>query len=384
VSGVLVLAVLKLTLRLELGPAYDSNANRAEIIQGATNNDVPTGSFLLQSTVRPSLVWRRGINTLRLTGVLGGKLFFNKDVWDQNVIVGELGFEDRVRVQEHVDLGLAVDYYDSTQQSLQQASFSGTCVETYGDPNFCDRHRDFRSGSAVARIGYLDDIGQVAILGGYRGFQWKPDPAFNFNAGQVSFLAGVRLYAGAEQEHEIDLTASYHLERRLFASPIDVNNCVGMPMPSCVGNGFDARADWFHEGTAELTWVRWVLLSASYTLQYNDSNSFGWSVIRHVVTAKLGARLFWQLYLTVKGQLLIDRYLDPLILLSSTTQAPTFLNIEDENRNALIVDLERPIGRTGVAVEARYSVATNDFSNNPVSYLRHVVYLGISYRVGSK
>jgi hypothetical protein len=383
---VLVLAVLKLTLRLELGPEYDSNANRAEIVQGVpVNGDAPTDSFLLRTTIRPSLAWRRGANTLRLTGVLGGKVFFNPNVWDQNVIVGELGVEDRVRLNDHFDLGLAADYYDSTQQSLQQQAFSGTCDETYGSSNFCDRHRDFRSGSATGRVGYQDDIGQVVISGGYHGFQWKPDHAFDFNAGQASVLAGVRLYAGAEQEHEIDLTASYHFERRFFASPVDVNNCVGMPMPSCVGSGSDLRSDWFHEGIFELTWVRWVLLSASYSIVYDDSNSFGWSVIRHIVTAKLGARLFWQLYLTVKGQLLIDRYLDPLILVSSVTSGPTFLNIEDENRNAVIVDLERPIGRTGLAVEARYSVATNALASNIASsYLRQVVYLGISYRVGSK
>jgi hypothetical protein len=376
VSGVLVLAVLKLTLRLELGPEYDSNANRAEIVQGAQNNDVPTGSFLLRTTVRAGLTWRSGRNVLRLQGLAGGKVFFNPEVWDQNMIVGQLVAEDRFRVNDKVDLGLAGEYYDAAQQST-----APPCAVVS-----CDRHRDFRSGSAVARLGFYDDPGEFAITGGYRGFQWKPDHAFDFDAGQLTALAGVRIYAGPpEREHEIDLSASYHMERRLYAGVFDVNDCPpGMPLSaSCIVPGGGQRADWFHEGDLELTWLRWVLLSASYSIQLNSSNSFGQSLVRHLITAKLGARLFWQLYLTVKGQLLVTRYLDP-VLLDRQVNTQTFVSIEDENRNAVVVDLERPIGRTGVAIEARYSFYTNELTTVPVSFLRHVVYLGISYRVGTK
>jgi len=376
VSGVLVLAVLKLTLRLELGPEYDSNANRAEIVQGAANNDTPTGSFLLRSTARAGLAWRGGANTLRLQGVLGGKVFFNSDVWDQNVIVGQVIVDDRVRVRDWLDLGFAGDYYDAAQQST-----APPCAVVS-----CDRHRDFRSGSAVARIGIVDEPGELALTGGYRGFQWKPDPSFDFQAGQLTALAGVRLQAGGpEREHEIDLSASYHLERRFYAGVVDVNACPpGMPLQAaCIVPGNAQRRDWFHEGMIELTWLRWVLLSASYSVQLNASDSFGQSLVRHLITAKLGARLFWQLYLTLKGQLLITRYLDP-VLLDRQVNTQTFVSIEDENRNAFIADLERPIGRTGLAVEARYSIYTNELTAVPVSFLRQVVYVGISYRVGSK
>jgi hypothetical protein len=375
---VLVLAVLKLTLRLELGPEYDSNANRAEIVQGQTTNDVPTGSFLLRSTARGALMWHTGVNTLRAQALLGGKVFFNSDVWDQNVIVAQAVVDDRVRLTNWLELGPVAEYYDATQQ---------TTANTICDV-ICDRHRDFRSGSLVARMAFFDDPGELAIMGGYRGFQWKPDQRFDFQAGQMTAVVGLRLRAGPpESEHEIDLSAAYHLERRFFTSPVDVNDCPpGMPLsPSCIVSGADGRADWFHEGTLELGWLRWVLLSAAYTLQYNQSNSFGWSLLRHVITFKLGTRLFWELYLTIKGQLMVARYLDPQLLGSAaqvTTQ--TFVTIEDENRNAIIVDLERPIGRTGVSVEARYSFYTNELTALPVSFLRQVVYLGISYRVGTR
>jgi hypothetical protein len=373
---VLLLAALKLTLRLELGPEYDSNANRAEIVQGAVVNDVPTGSFLVRTTVRPQLAWRSGRNTLRVGGLLGGKVFFNPDVQDQNTIVGDVAVEDRVRVADWLDVGAAIDYYDAAQQAV-----AAPC-----EVRSCDRHRDFRSGSALARISLFDDPGELTLSGGYRGLQWKPDPQFDFQGGQLNVLAAVRLYHGPpEREHEIDLAASYHLERRLYASPIEVNQCPpGTTLTdTCIAYGADARTDWYHDAGVELTWVRAVLLSIAYAVQINQSNSFGQSLVRHVFTAKLAAQLPWQLYLTLKGQLLVSRYPDP-ILLDRQVSTQTFASIDDERRNAAIVDLERPIGRTGLAVEVRYSFYTNELGASPASFQRHVAYLGVTYKVASK
>ena len=126
-----------------------------------------------------------------------------------------------------------------------------------------------------------------------------------------------------------------------------------------------------------------MLVSAAYGLQLNQSNSFGQSLLRHLFTLKLAARLPWQLYLTLKGQLLLTKYLDPM-LLDQQVNSQTFISIEDENRNAFIVDLDRPIGETGLAVDARYSLYTNELSASPVSFLRQVVYLGITYRVKTR
>jgi hypothetical protein len=373
-TGVLVLAVLKLTLRLELGPEYDSNANRAEVVQGGTVVEQPTGSFLLRSTARGGLAWRKGRNLLRASGLVGGKLFFNPEVQDQNMIIGQVSVEDRLRPRPWLELGIAGDYYDVEQQSLTHCTVS------------CDRHRDFRSGSASARLGFFDGPGELSFTGGYRGFVWKPNGAFDFHAGQGTVLALLRLHAGpSEREHEIDLSAGYHLERRIYAGPIEINVCPpNMPLTElCLVNGGATRADWFHEGTTELTWIRSLLLSVAYAVQLNRSNSFGWSWVRHVLTAKLATRLPWQLYLTIKAQLVVSHYLDPQ-LLDRNVNNQTPILFEDENRNAFLVDLERPIGRSGVAVEARFSVYTNELGSPPASFLRYVAYLGITYRLASR
>jgi hypothetical protein len=374
-ARLLLFAALKLSLRLELGAEYDSNANRAEVVQGAPPPfvDVPTGSFLLRSTARGALAWRAGKNVLSLTGLLGGKVFFKPAVQDQNMLVGQLGLDDRVRAARWLELGLSGDYYDVGQE----------CTATPCDAGL-DRHRDFRSGSTLARITFLDDPGLLSLLGGYRGFQWKPDSRYDFQAGQATVLTSIRLTAGPpDHEHEIDLSASYHLERRFYDALTEVNTCgAGMPLdPStCINPGSDFRRDWFHEAGLQLTWVGPLLVSAGYGVQLNDSNSFDQSLLRHLVSLKLASRLFWQLYLTIKGQLLVTRYRDPIVFYR-VVNSQTLVSIEDENRNEILVDLERPIGTTGLAVEARYSFYTNELGGTPVSFRRHVGYLGLSYRL---
>ena len=158
----------------------------------------------------------------------------------------------------------------------------------------------------------------------------------------------------------------------------------GQPIQDrCLIAGTAQRADWFHEGGIELTYVGPLLVGVGYGLQLNLSNSFGQSLIRHVVTLKLAYRFPWQLYATLKAQLYASVYLDP-VLLDRAFNTQQFITIEDENRNNVIVDLERPIGDTGLAVNARYSVFTNEITPSPVSFLRQVVYLGLTYRVGAR
>ena len=60
------------------------------------------------------------------------------------------------------------------------------------------------------------------------------------------------------------------------------------------------------------------------------------------------------------------------------------VSIEDENRNAVIVDLERPFPKYGLGVSARYSVFTNELSRSPARFLRQTIFVGLSYKIGSR
>jgi hypothetical protein len=377
------LAVVRFGLTLSLGPEYDSNANRAESVADAQSSpDTPTGSFLLrtQGTLRMSA--RTESNVLRLYATAAGKIFFNPAVFDQDTFVLSLGGEDRARVTRFLHLGIAADYYDAWQLP----------VSPY-------RARDFRSGSTVGRIYFVDALGEVALSGGYRGFQYKPDPYFDFQAGQVSAYAVARRVFGANQDHELDIAANYHMERRWYGGVVELfadpppDPAGPMPPPPCAYGqpiaqrcliaGTDQRRDWWHEGGIELTYVGRILVGVGYGAQLNLSNSFGQSLLRHIVTLKVSYRFPWSLYATLKAQLYTSVYLDP-VLLDQRVSTLTFVTIEDENRNNVIIDLERPIGDTGLAVNARYSIFTNEISPSPVSFLRQVVYLGLTYRVGAR
>jgi hypothetical protein len=373
VHAVWAIAVLRLALRLELGPEYDTNANRAETVEGAKNVDQPTGSALVRTTARMQLQWSKGASLLRVGGGLGGKIFFNPDVADQNTFVGQLGIDERVTVARFADIGFTLDYYDASQLDVPPPCATQGCV----------RHRDFRSGAATARVTFVDAPGDLTVTGGYRGFQYKPDANFDFQAAQAGVAVAARLTTGAERQHEIGFAAAYHLERRWYAGPTEHNTCApGAPIDStCLLVGPDTRDDWFHEAAFEVSYLGPVLFSTGYALQLNRSSSFGFSLLRHIVTLKLGARLFWQIYGTLKAQVFVNSYLDPVILdRQITTQS--LISIEEENRNSVIIDLERPIARTGVAVIARYSLYTNELGASKVDFIRHVVFLGVTYQIG--
>ncbi len=265
-----------------------------------------------------------------------------------------------------------VDYYDAFQNLATSA-----CSD-------CFRRRDFRTGSTGGRLTTYDGPGAFWIGLAYRGFQYKPDPYFDFQA-PAGDLGASSTWQLGDGTHEVSIAASYHLERRSYEGLVQLRGnapeCApGMPfIDSCLVLGDAGRTDWFHEAGIELSYVGAVLVSLGYALQYDASNSFGQSLLRHVITLKLAYRFPWQIYATLKAQLLVTKYLVP-VLLDPTVASLTFLTIEDENRNAVIVDLERAIKKTGVSVNARYSFFTNELGSTPSSFRRQVVYLGLTYR----
>jgi hypothetical protein len=373
VHALVALAVVRFGLTLSLGGEYDSNANRAEVVTNGQSPDAPIGSFLLRTTAQGSMSWRDRFNLLRASAEVGGKAYFNPDVYDQDVLAVRLTVDDRVRVARLLQVSLGGDYYDAWQLPVSPL-----------------RHRDFRSGEAAASLHVVDSLGELAVAGGYRGFQYKPDFTFDFQAAQANANAFTRVRFGREDDHELDISAFYHFERRLFTGHIDTfnhGNCPmgGDPQQKCLGtNNAITRADSFEQGGIDLTYVGPLLAAVGYALQLNVSNSFGQSLLRNIITVKLAYRFPWNLYATAKAQLYVTQYLDP-VLLDRAINSQAFITIEDENRNNVIVDVERPIGRSGLAAIARYSIFTNELSpNTEVRFLRQVVYLGLTYRLGAR
>ncbi len=376
--AVVLVAVVKLALRLELGPEYDSNANRAEVVEGADTGDPPVGSALLRTTARLGLSWRSGRSLLKVSAGLGAKVFFNPAVLDQSVLVVQGGLEERVRLSRSAELTLAGDYYDAFQDLI-----APTCDN-------CLRRRDFRTGTVGGRLTAYDGVGAFFVGAGYRGFQFKPDGYFDFHAPTADAGASVALQLGpTDRPADLTLGAAYHVERRAYGGLAQDRSrapeCApDLPLADgCLATGVDDRVDWFHEASAEIAYLGALLASLQYALQIDRSNSYGQSLLRHVVTLKIGYRLPWELYATVKGQLMISAGLDR-VQLDTRISNLTFATIEDENRNAVIVDLERAIPKIGLAVDARYSFFANELGAQHTSFRRHVGYLGLTYRFGAR
>src|SRR5262249_25017869 len=138
----------------------------------------PTPSALVRTRAQGALVWVRGRSRLRLGGSAAVKLFFDPAVASQDVLVGELAVDERLRLSRTVELGAASDDYDPTQWNQD------SCVPC---------RRDLRTGSAVANLRLVSEPAQLSLTGGYRGFVYKPDETYDFNAALAGAATVIRL-----------------------------------------------------------------------------------------------------------------------------------------------------------------------------------------------
>jgi hypothetical protein len=129
--------------------------------------------------------------------------------------------------------------------------------------------------------------------------------------------------------------------------------------------------------TAGLTYSHRGPVTASLTYAFTDlsSNSFGESLSRHRLIAALGTRLPWELVALLQGSVQLTRYPDGVVL------SPDFqIDVEEENQNSVSAKLVRPISEH-VDVEARYGLYHAVFEANGLTYLRHLGWVGLSWRL---
>lgn len=373
-AALVAFAVLRFGLKLELGPEYDSNANRAETIgDKAAGAALPIPSFLLRTTAFGSLRWTAGPSTLRASADLGGKLFFAGPAMPEDVAVAQGALDEQLRLGRHLVLGAGGDYYDAIQpRDCPPARFGNGDQQLSPSVGDTSCHRDFRAGGGRGQVALLlGDVDLSLGLGG-RAFRWKPDDELSFDGASASAALGLHLRSGeVDDEAEWDLLASARAELRDYHGP---------KLSSASDPGSDAaprRRDLDAVGTVSLTYVGKLLAGAAYSLDWDRSSSYGQSYLRHLVSLKVAADLGWKLVATFKAQLTFTGYAQPAAI---TTGALVAVTIEDESRDAFIVDLERPLGG-GASLSARYSAYRNGVSNATLDYLRQVVYLGLSYRL---
>ena len=364
------------SLQLEGGSEYDSNVHRAD--RSETDPGAVVGSPLGRLGARHHVSWRRTPRELFTLSSYGGlKLFTSEDGQVENVAVlsADGGYDWHLSGRGAI-LGLTGSYYDAIPYHV---------AEPVDDDRFKGRH--FRVGNGEASLALLGQgVHRVSAVAGYRVFHYKPDPDVDWRGEHIGLLYEATFWRGDpdrdDDAAQVDLVAGYRVERRGYAGSALTSACADRhdPDPMCTSPTALPRADLNHSLVAEGIYTGERVYSARYELQVNDSNSFGQSLLRQKLRLGLTTELFRDLVLTAEATILVDIYSDPL-LVPGDQQALTFVSIDEENRNSLAMHLSRPLTRNW-AIEGRYAIYSNEFTNHELTFRRQTVYLGAVYRYG--
>jgi hypothetical protein len=364
------------SLQLEAGSEYDSNVHRTE--RGGGEGDGVDASPLMRLGARHRLGWRRTSRERFTLASHGGlKLFASDSGQTENVAVVsadgayEWGLPSRGAV-----VGLTGSYYDAIPYELAEPNQEDA-----------DQGRHFRTGTGEVTAALVGPGGhRLTAVAGYRAFHYKPEPDFDWRGEHGGLIYQGTFWRGDPDRDDdaasIDVSAGYRVERRDYGVAARTSSCADPDSPevTCSSPTGLERADLNHSLAAEAVYTGQRIYSARYELQVNDSNSFGETLVRQRLRLGFTTELWRDLYLTAEATALVHIYLDPL-LIARDEQALTFVSIDEENRNSLSVHLSRRLSPSW-ALEGRYAIYSNEFTNQELTFRRQTVYLGAVYRYG--
>jgi hypothetical protein len=348
--------LLGYALRLEGGVEHDSNPARLETITGVAADQVIEPSPALRLVAGGDVAASLGPHLVALTAGLAGKRFLSQSARPEDLAIAEARLSTNYRPVAGWGVGLGAGYYDVYQRA-----------DALGDA------RDFRSLSPTVRLEHVRDSAGFALTAGWRWFTFKPERAFDFSG--PSLVLGYRqtlMAAPADPElpaavgAQWDLAASVSLEQRAFA----VGRCPTLescPAPADA----ELRRDRFWAGQLDLTRVGSVLLGAGLLLGINNSNSYGESLARLAGSARAVVLLPWQLSLAARAELVATRYRES-VPVGHNAMTGMFVNIEDEGRSTLRLELVRPFF-AGLEVGARYTFYSETPGAGPLRFRRQLL-----------
>ena len=358
------------TLRAEAGLEYDTNAHRTEIVAGANNPPLvasPLERLVLAGTLS-DLVADGQILTLAATAA--GKIYDASAATDEDVAIAQSSIAWAKTLGPRATLTLSAAYYEAFQAPSK-------------DLVDATERRDFRSLASTVQLGWVPaERFDLSILAGYRSFLFKPDRDDDFNAPTAAAeLRWTRQINDADWEASAGATFEY----RTFGGPALIPCSTAITGPTNEGllvcATSDTRDDDFLMAHLDLLRVGAVLWGAGYALLYNRSNSYGETVIRHIVTARFAAPLSGGLTLAARGELSLAFYKQPVIVEQQFTAGNTFSSVEsidNENRSSVRVDLSHDLGDS-LRLVARYTFYVNEIANaSPISYQRQTLLLSVT------
>jgi hypothetical protein len=373
VAGVLLApgaaAAQRWSLEVEGGSEYDSNVHRLEVPE--EDRDLVEAAPLLRFGARlrgSTKPHKRHLFGYSLFGA--SKVFLEDGADDENVLI--------LAGNARYDVGL------TSRRAVMR--IAGSFYEAIGDDDV-PTSRNFSTADARGEV-VLVGPGQhrVTTHAGLRRFRYKPDAQFDWSGDHYGARYSTTLWSsdseGGADASSFDVAASYRFERRQYDGVAFANSCGPGDeiVPDCFYPTGIGRSDVNHGASAEVSYTGDRIYGLRYELQVNDSNSVGQSLVRHRVEASVTSELFADVFLTAKGTVQFNVFLDPL-LLARDVNAQSFVSIDDENRNGLALHATRTLGAKWTA-EARYGFFTNEFATRELTFRRQTAYLGLVYRYG--
>jgi hypothetical protein len=355
------------TLRAELGLEYDTNAHHTEIVAGGDNPPLvasPLERLVLAGTLS-DVVAEGQLVTLGAT--VAAKIFDAPAAADEDVAIAQSSLAWAKALGPRAMLTLSGAYYEAFQPAAA---------------NFLDdlERRDFRSLAPMLQLGWIAaERLDLSITAGYRNFLFKPDRDDDFNA--PLFAGELRWVRQTDDDADWEASTGAAYEHRTFGGPALTIDCPPIwNVPRGLAcSGPDTRRDDFLMSHLDLQRVGRVLVGAGYAFHYNRSNSYGETVMRHIVTARFAAPLPGGLTLAARGELLFAHYAQPQPI-GETPAGNSFSSIEaieDENRSSVRVDLSHELGDR-LRLIARYTFYANELGNPSFSYRRQTLLLSLT------
>lgn len=327
---------LKYRIKFQLGSEYDTNTNRQEGGEGQKDG---LTRFHVNSRI---LYFPDRRTSFNAAYQLGGRVHFKQAPEDVLVNVGSLMV--RHRFARRANFGFEVFIKDRT--------------ERIGDTDYLTAN-----GGAFMEFGLARSV-WMRLRIGYGGFNYKPDGRFDYMEDRYSmdFL----FYP----LRRLRLTAGYSLSRRHFDSGILMNPVNSNWSPY----GGESRNDHLHTAHISARYMRGILIQGGYDFTACFSNSYGTSYTSHRFHLLLSMRAFWRMFIHLYATFRILQYADTIYI-----QDPTQF-LEDENRSSISLKLSRAI--TGkLSLEASYSYYANLGISNNLSYARHIIFMGLAFRI---
>jgi hypothetical protein len=330
-------------LKFESSPEYDSNARRVAaggiepiVADGLTRwSYIGQGEFILGQSGRHDL-----------SGILagGGKLFLNEQ--DEDVLVEGLDLGYRYRAGRDIFLGAALSGKDTTQKISR---------------------RDYRTAAGFGQL-FLSfwNGGLTQARGGYRAFDYKPLDDFSYRGPTLGVEFSQRFL------EKLRTTIGYDFIRRSYQAGALKRIRLGLPAQEIYIRSDQGRFDEDHTLSASLEYQSIFILRGTYYFEANNSNSAGESLLRHRFGAVSTFTPFWEIYIDISATLQFTSFTDGL-----SVSQQFFLEEDDENQTSFIIKISRSIFGP-VALEARYALYRNQFSQQDIHFFRQVASLGLS------